>query len=817
MREEEGLRAVCLDSSASTNLDSLDWGSDMEEDMFKTDDEEEVEDKDDEKEESFGKNIEEEVKSVETEEQKVKRELSELLKEVGIGERREMETSCRESKGKIVVEMTCRIDRATTEQVKLARSSREEAVVAATRHLMDKLKKRYFPEQVAADEAIVKHRIFLVKFCDTSGLPRPRYATGAAEHGYSATVTVAAAAAAPCTSAFLEEAEGLAAKAWLFTHAKDWKAVIANRPSSVAFEEEQGEVECVVGVEVEKVVEKRPRRARPGLAALDSLTKAEASARLACNILTASSRRSPRKRLMKGVFGSSSSSLDEGRTPEKAAATSPARKKPKLEEEKEARMVKSRSVSEMFKTQNNSGIGGKISPKKSVVKKTKLGQFKDVSDEESTEKKAFTFKSESSKKKEVTSEKENSPKKKEVKDVKDVRKTEVKSVKEDMHPERKKAASGSESKGRRKFGNFADCDSPKAGGGFKFNDTDKKDKEEKETVSKKTESKSKVKKPSKKEASPSPEASGSSVFEHVEDPDILEIRKRQEREARELARRSRSRTCRRSGALAKMADYQMSQSLGEAAAGKPRKRSSEEEKSRKKSGKKKSVEDKSQPKMGSFVTRTSREVETDAKVFASKDEEEEREEETEFEEYTPDINDILRLPERSEDGGKTKEEILDELDAEIGRRQRRHEQEMAEVDKEAVEVQREREERRRRSRRNAKLRDRLEEEMGEEAVRAMFARSLTHLEGIRAGSVASRRHAAFHQSVRARQALFYTMITHPFTDDQLAWVLEEMSKVWMRDKREQVENNEYVWKVLLPECFIKFYSDHFKVTLWWAW
>ena len=147
---EEGLRAVCLDSSASTNLDSLDWGSDMEEDMFKTDDDEEVEGKDDEKEESFGKNVEDEVKSVETEEQKVKRELSELLKEVGIGERREMETSCRESKGKIVVEMTCRIDRATTEQVKLARSSREEAVVAATRHLMDKLKKRYFPEQVSS-------------------------------------------------------------------------------------------------------------------------------------------------------------------------------------------------------------------------------------------------------------------------------------------------------------------------------------------------------------------------------------------------------------------------------------------------------------------------------------------------------------------------------------------------------------------------------------------------------------------------------------------------------------------------------------------
>ena len=24
-----------------------------------------------------------------------------------------------------------------------------------------------------------------------------------------------------------------------------------------------------------------------------------------------------------------------------------------------------------------------------------------------------------------------------------------------------------------------------------------------------------------------------------------------------------------------------------------------------------------------------------------------------------------------------------------------------------------------------------------------------------------------------------------------------------------MDNNEYVWKVLLPECFIKFYMDHF--------
>ena len=33
----------------------------------------------------------------------------------------------------------------------------------------------------------------------------------------------------------------------------------------------------------------------------------------------------------------------------------------------------------------------------------------------------------------------------------------------------------------------------------------------------------------------------------------------------------------------------------------------------------------------------------------------------------------------------------------------------------------------------------------------------------------------------------------------------------MRDKRERSDNNDFVWKVLLPECFIKFYMDFFTM------
>ena len=33
----------------------------------------------------------------------------------------------------------------------------------------------------------------------------------------------------------------------------------------------------------------------------------------------------------------------------------------------------------------------------------------------------------------------------------------------------------------------------------------------------------------------------------------------------------------------------------------------------------------------------------------------------------------------------------------------------------------------------------------------------------------------------------------------------------MQTKRERLANNDYVWKVLMPECFIKFYMDFFQV------
>ena len=55
------------------------------------------------------------------------------------------------------------------------------------------------------------------------------------------------------------------------------------------------------------------------------------------------------------------------------------------------------------------------------------------------------------------------------------------------------------------------------------------------------------------------------------------------------------------------------------------------------------------------------------------------------------------------------------------------------------------------------------------------------------------------------------MITHPFSPSQLETVYVLLKDEWMPTLEEYYKKQEYVWKVLLPECFIKFYMDFFKL------
>ena len=176
----------------------------------------------------------------------------------------------------------------------------------------------------------------------------------------------------------------------------------------------------------------------------------------------------------------------------------------------------------------------------------------------------------------------------------------------------------------------------------------------------------------------------------------------------------------------------------------------------------------------------------------------------------PDLEELLKLPKKGDDR-TTMDEVFDNIDKEIEEDRKRYELENARMDKEMEALMKQKEGRKAFRRENAVFRNRLESELTENALRELFCKNKRYLQDVWEGNVESARHEAFHKSGVSRQALYYKMITVPFTEEQLDWTLEEIGKVWMRTDQEKRENSDYVWKVLLAECFIKFYMDLFNL------
>ena len=275
----------------------------------------------------------------------------------------------------------------------------------------------------------------------------------------------------------------------------------------------------------------------------------------------------------------------------------------------------------------------------------------------------------------------------------------------------------------------------------------------------------------------------SSLFVYQDDPLVLEIVARNKKEADKVAARSEGKVRgRKKENLAKMANFSTNLYSSQSSTDKFKLLKLEKKQKRKK------------------------------KVCSKASKKEVNDEELEEADFTPSIEELLKLPDRLEDGGKTMDEVLDELDKEIANRQRRHEEEMVKIDTDIATEKKKQEERRERMMRNAVNRDRLEAEVTEVVLRRMFRDNLDYLKKIQSGEFDSSRHKAYHKSCRTRHALYYCMITDPYTDDQLEWTLDEIGQVWMKNKKEEMDNNEYVWKVLLAECFIKLYMDYFNVS-----
>ena len=50
------------------------------------------------------------------------------------------------------------------------------------------------------------------------------------------------------------------------------------------------------------------------------------------------------------------------------------------------------------------------------------------------------------------------------------------------------------------------------------------------------------------------------------------------------------------------------------------------------------------------------------------------------------------------------------------------------------------------------------------------------------------------------------MISCPFSDEQQEIIEDEVKKVWLKNKKMQMENGRYVELVLLPEIFVVIYQ-----------
>ena len=89
-------------------------------------------------------------------------------------------------------------------------------------------------------------------------------------------------------------------------------------------------------------------------------------------------------------------------------------------------------------------------------------------------------------------------------------------------------------------------------------------------------------------------------------------------------------------------------------------------------------------------------------------------------------------------------------------------------------------------------------------IREVFNNEIDLLENIRTGKQCSARHKAFKSSTQSCQALGQKNYTHILSKEQVQWVCEEIDKKWV--------DQDYNWKVLVPEFCVSLYAHFFNTS-----
>ena len=171
-----------------------------------------------------------------------------------------------------------------------------------------------------------------------------------------------------------------------------------------------------------------------------------------------------------------------------------------------------------------------------------------------------------------------------------------------------------------------------------------------------------------------------------------------------------------------------------------------------------------------------------------------------FAQTEPSLSDLLAPPTESE---REKEAFLDKMDVEIKDDTVKSDIEMKRVEK-VINVEKAKQKSwRKRLKGNRILRKQMEAEMSQSLTKELFHKNMEYITNIYSGAQSSARRAEFMKGGIFRDRLRGRMITSPFNDTQLDVVLDEMEKLWMTNKKEKMENSDFIWKVCLPETLIK--------------
>jgi len=151
---------------------------------------------------------------------------------------------------------------------------------------------------------------------------------------------------------------------------------------------------------------------------------------------------------------------------------------------------------------------------------------------------------------------------------------------------------------------------------------------------------------------------------------------------------------------------------------------------------------------------------------------------------------------------------LDNLDKEIAIR---HEVFEKYVKKKTESILREKSKqkaRRRRFRINRDRRNKMEADVSPEKLKEMFQENIEFIKKVFDGKIQTVRRDEYMKGGIHRDRLREKRFI-PFSEDHLSALLEELSNLWMRTESEERNNSNFIWNVVLPEAFIKIYSDYF--------